>query len=453
MEGSQDDGNYLVRVRAQVMTRDDSTGGWVPMGAGGLSNVSVCKGSLSTDEDAKHEYLIFGKRIADQSVVLSCTIKRDFQYNKVMPTFHHWRTGDKKFGLTFQTAADARAFDKGVRMAIEDLLDGTGDFPNFHDAEIGDDDVFMTLELPIDSRSSSGSSTFSGSGGSLRPGTGTPTTYADGSSASPYSHPHANYHLHRMHFIRPSLFPSGLGNTGNNNVGVVGSYPGDLTSKGRTDEFWTKDPSLASRDSRKNSYLESDKVENSGDLNPYVELSKEKVPRVEHDYSYPMMDSYKLGNRESMGSFKPHHFDSMSCQPAPRLPTKVKKKRDWKKDARKSSSMARSQCRHCLEMYSEEDNHRGSCEYGPDRVLACISAATCISCAQCMLYHCMSDSEGDFNQHPCSCDSSDDHCPRRWAGLALLSFFVPCLWCYLPLRACHRCGVRCGVCGGRHDPA
>jgi len=58
-------------------------------------------------------------------VVLSCTIKKDFEYNKVMPTFHHWRTGEKKFGLTFQTAADARAFDKGVRTAVEELLEGT----------------------------------------------------------------------------------------------------------------------------------------------------------------------------------------------------------------------------------------------------------------------------------------------------------------------------------------
>ena len=55
---------------------------------------------------------------------MQCTIKKDFEYNKVMPTFHHWKTGNKKFGLTFQTAADARAFDKGVRLAIEDLLDG-----------------------------------------------------------------------------------------------------------------------------------------------------------------------------------------------------------------------------------------------------------------------------------------------------------------------------------------
>lgn len=31
---------------------------------------------------------------------------------------------EKKFGLAFQTAADARAFDKGVCIAIDYLLDG-----------------------------------------------------------------------------------------------------------------------------------------------------------------------------------------------------------------------------------------------------------------------------------------------------------------------------------------
>lgn len=124
MTEAHEDGNYLVRVRAQVMMRDDSTGGWVPMGGGGLSNVSVRKHAVPCDlGENKHEYLIYGKRISDQSVVFSCTIKKDFEYNKVMPTFHHWKTGDKKFGLTFQTAADARAFDKGVRTAVEELLD------------------------------------------------------------------------------------------------------------------------------------------------------------------------------------------------------------------------------------------------------------------------------------------------------------------------------------------
>lgn len=104
-----------MRVRAQVMTRDDSSGGWVPLSGGGLANVSVRRRptssgghqpnstngsgissttasttnsthSVSTTAVAntqshgpssnsppgptkkKHEYLIYGKRITDQSV-------------------------------------------------------------------------------------------------------------------------------------------------------------------------------------------------------------------------------------------------------------------------------------------------------------------------------------------------------------------------------------------------
>ena len=61
---------------------------------------------------------------------MSCTIKRDFQYNRVMPTFHHWKTGNLKYGLTFQTAADARAFDKAVKIAVDDLLSGEYCWPD-----------------------------------------------------------------------------------------------------------------------------------------------------------------------------------------------------------------------------------------------------------------------------------------------------------------------------------
>ncbi|GFY73326.1 sprouty-related, EVH1 domain-containing protein 2 [Trichonephila inaurata madagascariensis] len=448
MEGSHEDGNSLVRVRAQVMTRDDSTGGWVPMGAGGLSFVSVCKGSVSSEDD-KVEYLIFGRRVADQSVVLSCSIKKDFQYNKVMPTFHHWSTGDKKFGLTFQTAADGRAFDKGVRMAIEDLSDGIGDFPNFHDSDIGEDDVFMvliaewlTLELPIDSHSSSGSSSFSG--GSFRH----PLQNLD-PATSPYTHPHANHHhLHRMNFIRSPRFPAGINPSSNNNIG---GYVPDPTQHSRHEGAWTKDPSRASRKDYK---VDFDKIEMAGDLNSYVQLSRDKGCRTDHDYSYPVVDSYgKSGSRD--GSLKKtNNFDAFNCQTAPRLPVKAKRRENrWRRDPRRTLTIGRAQCRHCLEMYSPEDNRPGSCEYAPDAVLKCVNGASCIYCAQCMLYHCMSDSEGDFSQHPCSCDMSDGHCPKRWTALTVLSMFVPCLWCYLPFRACHRCGIRCGVCGGKHDPA
>lgn len=70
---------YLVRVRAQVMSRDDSSGGWVPLGGGGLSNVSVRKrprasaSSVPGQETTKlkNDYLIYGIRISDQSVSTS----------------------------------------------------------------------------------------------------------------------------------------------------------------------------------------------------------------------------------------------------------------------------------------------------------------------------------------------------------------------------------------------
>ena len=54
---------------------------------------------------------------ADQSqnfqiqVVMSCTIKKDFQYNRVMPTFHHWKTGNLKYGKTNTSASDLNQFN------------------------------------------------------------------------------------------------------------------------------------------------------------------------------------------------------------------------------------------------------------------------------------------------------------------------------------------------------
>ena len=51
-------------------------------------------------------------------------LKKDVQYIKANPTFHHWKTEEKRFGLTFQSSAEARAFDKGVKRAVEDLVEG-----------------------------------------------------------------------------------------------------------------------------------------------------------------------------------------------------------------------------------------------------------------------------------------------------------------------------------------
>lgn len=109
-------------------------------------------------------------------------------------------------------------------------------------------------------------------------------------------------------------------------------------------------------------------------------------------------------------------------------------------------------CRHCRKTYTEEENVKGSCEYAPDCVRSSIDTVTCIPCARTMVYHCMSDSEGNFAQQPCECDTADSGCAKRWLGLTLLSLLLPCLWCYPALKVCHLCGVSCGACGGRHEP-
>uniref|UniRef100_A0A1Y1MM73 WH1 domain-containing protein n=2 Tax=Photinus pyralis TaxID=7054 RepID=A0A1Y1MM73_PHOPY len=371
-EGFED--GYLVRVRAQVMSRDDSSGGWVPLGGGGLSNVSVRKrpraspSSAPGQEPAKpnHDYLIYGIRISDQSIVLSCTIKKDFEYNKVMPTFHHWKTGDKKFGLTFQTAADARAFDKGVRTAVEELLDGLTDvYPSspVHKTKVsGDNEVFMTLNLPQEPKDSRSSSDSSNKG----------------------------EHMHRMHYIG--------------------------REKALEPRPPTYDPKVA------------------GESYTYVQLT------AKHEYIYPVMEDQKppLARRDSP-SPKKLGMELVQLQQPP-LPLKTKYTKSGRMQIR---------CRHCNELFSEDANPKGACEYAPDCLKSTIDTITCIGCAQCICYHCAADAEGDYVQHPCQC-TYDENCSKRWLCLTFLSLFVPCLWFYPPLKFCHWCGIRYGICGSRH---
>lgn len=57
-------------------------------------------------------------------LVFRCVICKDFEYNKVMPTFHNWKSGGKRVGLIFQTAADGRVFDRGIMGVLVDLSSG-----------------------------------------------------------------------------------------------------------------------------------------------------------------------------------------------------------------------------------------------------------------------------------------------------------------------------------------
>lgn len=39
-----------------------------------------------------------------------------------MPTFHHWKTNNSKFGLIFTTATEARQFDKAIKEAFNNMF-------------------------------------------------------------------------------------------------------------------------------------------------------------------------------------------------------------------------------------------------------------------------------------------------------------------------------------------
>jgi len=560
-------------VRAQVMTRDDSSGGWVPMDGGGLSNVSVRKrllpiamsmtGCVNSSighgsshcssptgpgpppsptmppfhcHSIQHEYLILGKRISDQTVVLSCTIRKDFQYNKVMPTFHHWRTGDQKFGLTFQTAADARAFDKGVRMAVEDLLDGLVDTPALRhlNSDASEDDVFMTLDLPMERSELQNSPSLSHY---QQPGTAL-TMSPSPIPPTPTKEPH----LHRIQFMqrRPpplststSSLPLLSNSIPDSSVREHSITPDQLMWQQRDQELaLTRERERATKE-KERQRRERDSIWSGtggvggvgsvgeGVLNDHIELDKESYSYVQfaregsgmgsstgggglglqtlhslhslHEYSYPVMPdpaSSKVAmgpRRDSLSSLKKsvHTMTSLGSNNStvPMLPNKCNRSKKKRRGSNSSSSstkmsishlhppvgkgVGRLRCKHCQDTFRPEENGRGACEYAPDCVRSTIDAVSCVSCAQCLLYHCYADAEGDFTPQPCACSCSSlgpgsgrrhhgcciDSSPKRWFGLALLSLVVPCLWCYLPLRACYRCGVQCGCCGKPHEAA
>lgn len=159
-----------------------------------------------------------------------------------------------------------------------------------------------------------------------------------------------------------------------------------------------------------------------------------------HEYTYPVVDDQKLAVGRGESSLKKCSIELVPPQ-QPTLPLKTKHKKPSKLQIR---------CRHCHELFTEDKNPKGSCEYAPDCLKSTINKITCIGCAQCICYHCAADAEGDFAQHPCDC-TYDENCSKRWLCLTFLSLFVPCLWFYPPLKLCHWCGIRCGMCGGRHS--
>ncbi|KOC67343.1 Sprouty-related, EVH1 domain-containing protein 2, partial [Habropoda laboriosa] len=339
-------GNYLVKVCAQVMTRDDSSGGWVPLSGGGLANVSVRRRPTSDGHQSNNTN---GSGISTMTASTTNST-HSVSTTAVTNTQSHGSSSNSPPGATKKRH---EYLIYGIRITDQ-----------------------STLNLPVEPPEP-------------RPSSDTPhgivrvPNYHSQCSDLPDSHKPIHYIGGPSIKVPPSQHP------------------------------------LAS-------------TEDVGSDNyPYVQLTT-----LNHEYLYPIIGDHKgdrLNRHNTSSSLKKP--DTIVSQPS---------KNTMKRNIR-------LRCKHCQELYTEQHNPRGSCEYAPDPIRRGIAKISCLSCAQGMLYHCMNDAEGDFSQNPCSC-STEEGCGRRWFGLALLSLIVPCLWIYPPLRAVHWCGTSCGMCGGRHHP-
>uniref|UniRef100_A0A3Q4B5Q0 Uncharacterized protein n=1 Tax=Mola mola TaxID=94237 RepID=A0A3Q4B5Q0_MOLML len=357
----QDDS--YARVRAVVMTRDDSSGGWLPLGGGGLSCVTVYKVS---------RFHIKGERLKDNLVVLECVLQKDVVYNKVTPIFHHWRINDKKFGLTFQSPADARAFDRGIRRAIEDINQGGG--------------LCVCDDPP--------------------------------SLCTPMKEPFSPL----------------------NNVVSMEPFRGCYVRAQPFDEFPSSNRRYLPPQSTRHVSFQIDEEEIVR-INP----RKDVLIRGYEDYRHPVMWKPEADRENLDFPTAFHKMDTKKCEYL--FPDGPGGDSHSGPGRRRREDGERSRCIYCREMFNHEDNWRGQCQDAPDPIKQCIYKVSCMLCAESMLYHCMSDSEGDFSD-PCSCDTSDEQFCLRWLALVALSFIAPCMCCYLPLRACVGASTRC-CCGGQ----
>ncbi|XP_043118726.1 sprouty-related, EVH1 domain-containing protein 1 isoform X2 [Puntigrus tetrazona] len=361
------------------MTRDDSSGGWLPLDSGGLSSVSVHKLSRTeADGSSAADFLIRGERLRDKTVLLDCVIRRDLVYNKVNPIFHHWRIGSMKFGLTFQSPADARAFDRGIRRAMEDVKQGGTPYTD-------------TPEEPSSQETVSVS---------------TPVRDVFCSRGVVFTEPfHGSY-------VRAQPFDEAL-------TASQRFLPPQVSSSGRRHVSFHMDEEEIVR------------------INP----RKDVLIRGYEDYRHPVLWKQDPEREEPDAS-------AAFSKPDAKEPVKTQQP----SGRRRREDGERSRCIYCREMFNHEDNQRGQCPDAPDPIKQCIYRLSCMLCAESMLYHCMSDSEGDFSD-PCSCDASEEQFCVRWLALLGLSLLAPCMCCYPPLRACHRCGEACRCCGGKHKAA
>ena len=323
--------------------------------------------------------------------------------------------------------------------------------------------LLQSVDLPLGRKNSSSQSASTTSTTTSSPSPHSPSSALPPGSQDPFlfTHPHANHHhLHRVHYMsarhKPKNILAGGRDCDRDKDGGESSPMSEKSSPRKSDsiESWNGvgDEVWVRSDDHTSGKSDTGLLDGDGGggykEEPYVIFAKNKAG-APHEYSYPSLEPVHKppAKRESTSTKK----QPLVTQPYPPLPIKTKTKKHKSEQSRRLVTQ-HARCKHCRVIFNTEENQRGSCDSAPDTMARCIECVTCVSCTKCLIYHCMADADGEY-RHPCECDSNDDLNCKKWTALTILSFFIPCLWCYLPLHACHKCGTVCGLCGGRHKAA
>ncbi|XP_061073901.1 sprouty-related, EVH1 domain-containing protein 3 [Conger conger] len=525
-----------VRVRAVVMTRDDSSGGWVPLGGGGLSHVIICKGR-SPEDKGRRGYVIRGERLRDRAPVLECAVQRGLVYNKVNPIFHHWRVEDRKFGLTFQSPADAISFERGLHSII-DRLDRESDSPSSStpeedegqtshtDSESSSNSRKEMLPKPVTIVTSESSSTCFVRSAAEDYGYGAGHAVPTQIPAQIHARPVHQQPSQTTAIVNPppppapptppaaALPPLSLSPL-SPTLSLLEEE--DLRSLDPCKDLWGsrgyEDYRRAGSTRTAIGGLGGGVIVGGGDPQDKTELC---VVRFEKELAGVGVTGCEVTVTLERKGVQRHPSATPSCggvgpNAAPSCPpsaggspqdpgkgspspccihtslatprTRTRKRGGGagggagggpsdcgglglagsasgggaiSPDEDSPRPQGSSRCVYCRAVFSASENGRGRCRDAPDPALRCLRRWTCVWCAESLLYHCASDSEGEFWE-PCSCEEATPPggrphplCCARWTALLALSLLVPCMCCFLPLSACLRCGQHCGCCGGRH---
>ncbi|KAJ3614301.1 hypothetical protein NHX12_017875 [Muraenolepis orangiensis] len=425
------------------MTRDDSSGGWLAQD-GCLSRVGVCR-VLSAELLGQRVFFIHGERLKDRQVILECVLKKDLVYTKATPTFHHWKVDNRKCGLTFQSPADARAFDRGVRKAIEDLTEGSTASSSTlqNEAELGDDDVFTNA---TDSSSSSSSQK------KVPIQLFAPSSFCESrchhrcllGHLYDQNRPSDHYFLDQS----PAVLPRGISFQIEEEE-VVRINPQERPWPTGYEDYRHAPGDRLERPSRPPDAIPhlgksqpATKHENHAATHPYPQLSnRASDPRPRSDNQVVRAQPKRAGGQRRKKE----------------EPVEEVREEDMEEEVeasarRQEDGAGASRCVYCRDVFLQEENSRGRCHEAPDPIRTCIRRVSFMWCADSLLYHCLSDPEGEpYAEEACSCDrDADQRFCLRWSALAGLSLVAPCMCCYAPLTACYHCGVACHCCGGRH---